>query len=65
LLREPGKLPLGSEIWTDTRLDANELGEGARFANVLTGERLAVRNGSIELAQAFASFPAAALLSDT
>ncbi len=62
LLREPGKLPLGSEIWTDTRLDVKEFGEGARFANALTGERLAVNAGTLDLAQAFASFPAAALL---
>jgi len=64
LLREPGKLPLGSEVWTDTRLDAKELGESTRFANVLTGERLVVRDGSVDVAQAFASFPAAALLSE-
>lgn len=63
LLGEPGKLPLGEETWGDTALDAGEFGEGARFTNVLTGEEVAVRGGQIALAQAFAAFPAAALLS--
>ncbi|MEO8008285.1 MAG: malto-oligosyltrehalose synthase, partial [Betaproteobacteria bacterium] len=65
LLSEPGRLPLGSEVWTDTGVAAGSLAEGMRFANVLTGEKLAVRGGTIALAQAFANFPAAALISET
>ena len=64
LLNEPGRLPLGGEVWTDTAVAAGSLAEGMRFANVLTGETLAVRGGTIELAQAFANFPAAALISE-
>jgi len=64
LLGEAGKAPLGGDIWTDTRIDAQELGKGARFVNLLTGEPIAVHGGAIGLAQAFAHFPAAALLSD-
>lgn len=62
LLGEPGRLPLGDETWGDTVVDAGELGGGARLVNALTGETLTVRGGSIAMAQAFANFPAAALL---
>jgi len=65
LLREPRRLPLGSEIWADTAVALPSLDEGARFANVLTGENVTVRGRSIELAHAFAHFPAAALISES
>ncbi len=63
LLGEPDRLPLGGEAWTDTEVDAGDFVEGALFTNVLTGETVAVRDGSIALADAFASFPAAVLVS--
>jgi (1->4)-alpha-D-glucan 1-alpha-D-glucosylmutase len=65
LLREPQRLPLGREVWADTAVAISSLGEGMRFANVLTGESVTARSGSIELAHAFANFPAAALISES
>lgn len=62
LLGEPGRLPLGSETWSDTAVAAAGLAEGARLTNLLTGETLMVREGSISMAEAFANFPAAVLL---
>jgi (1->4)-alpha-D-glucan 1-alpha-D-glucosylmutase len=63
LLGEPQRLPLGSDVWGDTAVDVPGLEDGARFTNVLTGETITVRAGSLEMARAFADFPAAALLS--
>jgi len=54
--------PLGEAVWADTAIDAGLLPAGAPPVNVLTGERLAVREGRILLADAFANFPGALLL---
>ena len=62
LLGEPQGLPLGVETWSDTAIAVDGLPEGARLANVLTGETVVVRGGAIALAEAFANFPAAALI---
>ncbi len=62
MLGLPGRLPLGEAAWGDTAVAAGTLADGAPLLNVLTGERLAVSEGGVRLAQAFASFPAAALL---
>lgn len=62
LLGEPGALPLGAGVWQDAYVEVPELAEGTRLDNVLTGETLLVENARISMAQAFASFPAAALL---
>jgi (1->4)-alpha-D-glucan 1-alpha-D-glucosylmutase len=61
LLGEPGKLPLGESTWQDTAVKS-PLPEGTRLTNVLTGEGIEVRGGRIALAEAFARFPGAALV---
>ncbi|HEY3101337.1 MAG TPA: malto-oligosyltrehalose synthase, partial [Methylomirabilota bacterium] len=56
--------PLGVEYWQDTALVVPaEL--GARFVNVLTGERLEARGDALALGEAFAHFPVALLSSET
>jgi (1->4)-alpha-D-glucan 1-alpha-D-glucosylmutase len=56
--------PLGPEYWQDTALVAPaEL--GARFVNVLTGERLQARGDALSLGEIFAHFPVALLASET
>jgi len=62
LMGDPGSLPLGAAVWHDTHLEPAGLAEGTRLENLLTGETVTVRDGRIELAHAFASFPGAALL---
>ena len=64
LLGEPGRLPLGENIWGDTVLEAPGVPDGTRLANVLTGEEVEVSEGRIRIARAFASFPGAALLGE-
>jgi (1->4)-alpha-D-glucan 1-alpha-D-glucosylmutase len=54
--------PLGAAVWSDTAIDAGLLPAGAEPQNALTGERVAVGDGRILLADAFANFPAALLL---
>ncbi|MGE5131244.1 MAG: malto-oligosyltrehalose synthase [Sphingomonadaceae bacterium] len=61
LLGAPGRLPLGEVVWGDTAVAAGALAEGAVLTNLFTGERIAVEDGHLPLARAFASFPAAAL----
>ncbi|MDH4189175.1 MAG: malto-oligosyltrehalose synthase [Betaproteobacteria bacterium] len=62
LLGDAQRLPLGEAVWGDTAVAASGLAEGTPLTNVLTGEKLAVRDGAIALAGAFAHFPAAAFL---
>ncbi len=64
LLQEPGQLPLGNAVWGDTTVEIPGLADGAPLTNVLTGERLEVRGGRVRLAEAFGSFPGAALLGE-
>ena len=60
LLDEADRLPLGSEVWADTTVQV-ALPDGSELENVLTGETVRVEHGSVRVADAFASFPAAAL----
>jgi len=62
LMGDPGALPVGAQVWHDTHVERSGLAEGTRLENLLTGETVRVRDGRIELAHAFASFPGAALL---
>ncbi|MEO8165488.1 MAG: hypothetical protein ABI619_08825, partial [Betaproteobacteria bacterium] len=62
LLRDPGRLPLGRDVWADTTVPTGELNQGARFVNVLTGESVEARDGALELAQVFENFPVAVLM---
>jgi (1->4)-alpha-D-glucan 1-alpha-D-glucosylmutase len=62
MLGLPGRLPLGEAAWGDTGIAAGALADGTALVNVLTGETLAVSGGRIRLAEAFSSFPGAALL---
>jgi (1->4)-alpha-D-glucan 1-alpha-D-glucosylmutase len=55
-----GKLPLGDAVWGETTVDAGPL--TGPLTNVLTGEPVRVRDGSIRLGEAYKSFPAALLL---
>ena len=64
LMGQPGGLPLGEPVWGDTAVDAAGLPDGARLTNVLTGETVEVRGGTISLARACAAFPGAALLGE-
>ncbi|MDX1375375.1 MAG: malto-oligosyltrehalose synthase, partial [Burkholderiales bacterium] len=64
LLREPGRLPLGEDVWGDTAVEVPDLQASAALVNAITGERIDVREGKIRLAEAFATFPAAALLGE-
>lgn len=57
---DAGVLPLSEDTWGDTQIDAGPL-EGP-LTNVLTGETVFVRDGSIALADAFGRFPAALLV---
>jgi len=62
LMREPGRLPIGEQVWGDTGVQSGTLSEGHVLINVLTGERIEVGRGGIPVARAFADFPGAALL---
>jgi len=64
LLGQPGQLPLGESVWGDTAVEAAGLPDGARLANILTGETVEVCDGKIPVARALAAFPGAALLGD-
>lgn len=58
---DTGVPPLGESVWSDTGLHADLVPPGAELRNALTGERVAVREGRILLADAFANFPGALL----
>jgi len=64
LLREPGRLPLGEAVWGDTAVEVPELAADAKLINTITGERVELHGGRIRLAEAFATFPGAALLGE-
>jgi (1->4)-alpha-D-glucan 1-alpha-D-glucosylmutase len=57
-LVQKGEPPVGATVWGDT---AVALASG-RFTNVLTGEAVTATNGSLAVAEACASFPAALLV---
>jgi len=53
--------PLGRDWWGSETGVLVPGGTGARFCNVLTGERLEARDGALALGDVFASFPVALL----
>ncbi|HEX9898663.1 MAG TPA: malto-oligosyltrehalose synthase, partial [Candidatus Methylomirabilis sp.] len=65
LIREPGELPLGQEVWQTTRIVLPPEGKGGRYRNVLTGEMLAAEGQAagerLHLAEVLADFPVALL----
>ncbi|MEP6970183.1 MAG: malto-oligosyltrehalose synthase, partial [Betaproteobacteria bacterium] len=61
LMEQKRELPLGPEVWGDTRV-AVELPDGTRLTDVLTGAELPVRDGQIRVSAAFATLPLAALI---
>jgi (1->4)-alpha-D-glucan 1-alpha-D-glucosylmutase len=65
LAGEPGRLPLGEAVWGDTAVDLTPVlppGTAARCIDALTGRPFELRAGPLSAAEAFASFPAVALL---
>ena len=68
LAPDPGRSPLGAEVWQDTRLPLTGLDPALRWRNVFTGEVLTPedRDGQPSLAAAdlFAHFPVALLLAE-
>jgi len=64
LLREPGQLPLGEAVWGDSEVEVPGLARDATLTNVITGERISMRDGKVRVAEAFASFPGAVLLGE-
>jgi (1->4)-alpha-D-glucan 1-alpha-D-glucosylmutase len=65
LAGDPDRLPLGNEAWTDAWVAAPGDGEAGGYTNVLTGERVAPREGTagfhFAAADLFRSFPGALL----
>ncbi len=55
-------LPLGAEAWGQTFVAMPGWADGTRFRNVLTDELLTIHHGSVRMADAFARFPAAAIV---
>ena len=65
VVRNPDEMPLGKEVWRDTRILIPDEISGNTFHNIFTGETLTVReeNGrkGLNLCDVFASFPVALL----
>lgn len=66
LLGDHRRLPLGAEVWGDTRIDLSPVPEAARFDNPLTGATLAVEEEEgrryIRAREALSDFPVALLI---
>ena len=62
LIGEAERQPLGEAEWADTTVESGSLAEGQKLTNLLTDETLEPTGGGIQVARAFANFPAAALL---
>jgi (1->4)-alpha-D-glucan 1-alpha-D-glucosylmutase len=60
LMKGEMRAPLGEEAWQDAELEVPE-GTGNQLTNVLTGERVEVRNGRILCREVFSNFPLALL----
>ncbi|MCU0608729.1 MAG: malto-oligosyltrehalose synthase [Chitinispirillaceae bacterium] len=56
----PPSLPIGREVWKDTRIELKE-GYGGKWRNELTGETVAADGANIMLADALQSLPVALL----
>ena len=68
LLTQPGDVPLGPNIWHDTRLVLPAADAGRRWRNVFTGEILSAEDHTeptLRAADVFRSFPVALFLSDS
>jgi len=63
LLQLQPVMPLGSACWADTTVQT-ELPDGTALTHVLTGERIVTHQGRIVLAQALATWPMAAFLTE-
>src|SRR5690606_35057975 len=61
LLGDPGRLPLGEDVRGQPSVAVGS-DAPASLHDVLTGQTVQVRQGQVRLAEAFADFPAAALL---
>jgi maltooligosyltrehalose synthase len=61
-------VPLGAEIWRDTRLLLGDADPSLRWRNVFTGERLTAVDGpgglALAAADLFAHFPVALLVGE-
>ena len=63
LMKRDGQgLPLGQAVWGDTVVHLPMLAEGCRLEDALSGRTLAVQDGGLCIAQAFAHLPGAALV---
>ena len=60
-LIEPGDLPLGREVWSDTAVTLPE-GAPKDWQNVLTGETIRFENGRMDAGALFGRFPAALMI---
>jgi (1->4)-alpha-D-glucan 1-alpha-D-glucosylmutase len=58
---EPGTVPGGEELWGETAVDSGGL--SGPLVNVLTGERVRLEGERLRLAETFAHFPGALLVS--
>ena len=58
---EPGVVPLGDQVWADTKVEAGFLAPGTVLSNVLTGESLVIDGTPLRLAALFSRYPAAML----
>ena len=62
LVGDPGRLPIGAEVWQDTAIDLAPLGGGTgRFIDALTGGTVTAAAGRLALGRAFGDFPGALL----
>jgi len=65
LVRKSKELPLGSEVWGDSRLIVSIAGSGARYRNIFTNEIITAEDfrdaTSLRLSEVFAHFPLAVL----
>ncbi|MDB5828801.1 MAG: putative bifunctional 4-alpha-glucanotransferase/malto-oligosyltrehalose synthase, partial [Variovorax sp.] len=52
----------GAEVWQGTLLRMPNAAEGSAWENLLTGERLVVEQGALQLSSLFGKFPGAALV---
>jgi (1->4)-alpha-D-glucan 1-alpha-D-glucosylmutase len=63
LLQGEPRMPVGQDIWQDTRIDL-PAGCGASFRNLLPGESVAAEHGSFFAKHLFQNFPFALLVSE-
>jgi (1->4)-alpha-D-glucan 1-alpha-D-glucosylmutase len=65
LIPDPQVLPLGPEVWANTRVTLPRDGVAHHYRNLFTGKSVAVSDqGGVALSDVFAAFPVAVLISD-